>query len=192
MPIYEFEGKGPRIGATSYIHPTAVLIGDVVIGEGCWIGPLVSLRGDEGTISLGDFSNIQDSCVVHGRRATLGRYSHLGHACVVHGATLGEHVLVAMNAVVLDGAEVGDWCTIAAGAVVAPRAQVPPRKMVMGVPGAIVGDIPPNRERDFDWTHSTGYLIRPKTYKEGLREISLEEATGPQGASPDQHPREAS
>lgn len=178
MPFYEFEGKRPRIGATSYIHPTAVLIGNVIIGEGCWIGPNVSLRADEGTISLGDFSNIQDNCVVHGREAILGRYSHLGHACVVHGATLGEHVLVAMNAVVLDRAVVGDWCTIAAGAVVAPRAHVPARKMLMGVPAAIVGDVPPDREKDFDWTHSTGYLIRPKTYREGLREVSLEEVMG--------------
>lgn len=178
MPFYEFEGKRPRIGATSYVHPTAVIIGDVTIGEGCWIGPSVSMRADEGAITLGDFSNIQDNCVVHGQKAILGRYSHLGHCCVVHGATLGEHVLVAMNAVILDGAVVGDWCTIAAGAVVAPRAQVPARKMLMGVPAAIVGDVPPGRERDFDWTHSTGYLIRPKTYREGLREISLEEVLG--------------
>ena len=178
MPIYEFEGKRPRIGATSYIHPTAVLIGNVVIGEGCWIGPHASLRADEGTITIGDFSNVQDNCVIHGRAAILGRYCTLGHACVVHGATLGEHVLVAMNAVVLDRAEIGDWCTIAAGAVVAPRAKVPDRKLLMGVPAAIVGDMPADQEKNFDYTHSTGYLIRPKTYREGLREISLEEVLG--------------
>ncbi len=176
MPIYEFEGKRPRIGATSYVHPTAVLIGDVEIGEGCWIGPNATLRADEGKITLGDYSNVQDSCVIHGRRATLGRYSHLGHACVVHGATLGEHVLVAINAVILDGAVIGEWCTIAAGAVVAPRAEIPARKMVMGVPAAIVGDAPPGREENFDWSHSTGYLSFPKRYAEGLKEIPWEEA----------------
>jgi phenylacetic acid degradation protein len=177
MPIYEYEGKRPRIGSTSYVHPTAVLIGEVTIGEGCWIGPHVTMRADEGSITMGDFSNIQDNSVIHGRNVILGRYSHLGHSCTLHGVTLGEHVLVAINAVVLDGVEVGDWCTIAAGAVVAPGAKIPPRKMLMGVPAAIVGDVPPGRERDFDWTHSTGYLIRPKKYLEGLKEISLEEAT---------------
>ena len=75
---------------------------------------------------------------------------------------------------ILDGVEVGDWCTIAAGAVVAPNAKIPPRKMLMGVPAAIVGDVPPGRERDFDWTHSSGYLAAPKKYREGLREISLD------------------
>ena len=103
----------------------------------------------------------------------LGKYSHLGHACVIHGATLGEHVLVAIKAVVLDGVEIGDWCTIAAGAVVAPRAKIPPRKMLMGVPAAIVGDAPPDREENFDWSHSTGYLAKPKQYKESLIELSL-------------------
>jgi carbonic anhydrase/acetyltransferase-like protein (isoleucine patch superfamily) len=175
MPIYEYEGKRPSVGATSYVHPTAVLIGDVTIGQGCWIGPNTTLRADEGSIVMGDFSNIQDNCVVHGRSVVLGRYSHLGHSCTLHGVTLGEHVLVAINAVVLDGAEVGDWCTIAAGAVVAPGAKIPPRKMLMGVPAAIVGDAPEGRERDFDWTHSSGYLAKPKQYLAGLREISLEE-----------------
>ena len=176
MPIYEYEGKRPRIGSTSYVHPTAVIIGAVTIGEGCWIGPNTTMRADEGTISMGDFSNIQDNCVVHGRNTILGRYSHLGHSCTLHGVILGEHVLVAINSVVLDGVEVGDWCTIAAGAVVAPGAKIPPRKMLMGVPAAIVGDVPPGRERDFDWTHSTGYLAAPKKYREGLKKISLEEA----------------
>ncbi|MBI2871647.1 MAG: gamma carbonic anhydrase family protein [Chloroflexi bacterium] len=175
MPIYEFEGKRPSIGASSYVHPTAVLIGDIVIGEGCWIGPNTTIRADYGKIRLGDFSNIQDNCVLHGMETTLGRYSHLGHACVVHGATLGEHILVAMNAAVLDGAVIGDWCVVAAGSVVAPRARIPAKKMVMGVPAAIVGDAPPDRERNFDWTHTKGYLGLPKRYREGLKEISLDE-----------------
>lgn len=174
MPIYEFEGKRPRIGASSYVHPTAVVIGDVVIGERCWIGPNVTLRADTNRIRVGDGSNIQDNCVVHGN-TTLGPFSHIGHSATLHGATLGEHVLVAINATVLDGARIGDWCTIAAGAVVAPRAQIPARKMVMGVPGAIVGDAPVTREDQFDET--TGYLALVPRYRENLREISFEEVT---------------
>ena len=178
MPIYEYQGKKPKIGNTSYVHPTAVLIGEVIIGEGCWIGPNVTMRADEGRIEMGDYSNLQDNAVIHGSKVYLGRYSHLGHGCILHGVTLGEHVIVAIRAVILDGAEVGDWCTIAAGSVVAPRAKIPPRKMVMGIPGAVVGDAPEGREKNFDWSHSTGYLIRPKTYSEGLQEISIDETRG--------------
>ena len=175
MPIYEYRGKRPRIHSTSYVHPTAVLIGDLTIGQGCWIGPNVTVRADEGPIDVGDYSNIQDNCVIHGNKVVLGKYSHLGHACNLHGVVLGDHVLVAINAVVLDGAEIGDWCTIAAGAGVAPGAKVPARKLLMGVPAAIVGDVPGNRESSFDWSHSTGYLIRPKYYREELKEIPLED-----------------
>ena len=173
MPIYEFEGKLPKIGTNSYVHPTAVIIGDVVIGERCWIGPNVTIRADLNKIRVADGSNIQDNCVIHGN-TTLGPFSHIGHSATLHGATLGEHVLVAINATVLDGAEIGDWCTIAAGAVVAPRAVVPPRKMVMGVPGAIVGNAPPDRELQFD--ENAGYLALVARYKDGLREVGLEEA----------------
>ena len=180
MPIYEFEGKRPKIGASSYVHPTAVVIGDVVIGEKCWIGPNTTIRADMNRIRIGDGSNVQDNCVIHGQ-STLGDYSHIGHSVTLHGATLGEHVLVAINAVVLDGAKVGDWCTIAAGAVVAPRADIPPKKMVMGIPGAIVGDVPARREDGFDGTR--GYIALVDKYKAGLREISLEEAQSQAGAA---------
>ncbi len=174
MPVYEFEGKRPRIGSGSYVHPTAVIIGDVIIGDRCWIGPNVTLRADANKIRIADGSNIQDNCVIHGS-SVLGPFSHIGHAATIHGATLGEHVLVAINATVLDGAHIGDWCTVAAGAVVAPRAVMPPRKMVMGVPAAIVGDAPSAREAQFDET--SGYLALVGRYKKGLREVTLEEAT---------------
>ncbi|MDO8750183.1 MAG: gamma carbonic anhydrase family protein [Dehalococcoidia bacterium] len=174
MPVYEFEGKRPRIGATSYIHPTAVIIGDVEIGEGCWIGPNVTIRADNGWVRIAEKSNVQDNSVLHGN-TTLGPYSHLGHSVVIHGATLGVGVLVAIHATVLDGAIIGDGCVIAAGAVVAPRAEVPAGKMVMGVPAAIVGDAPPRRGEGPDGTNS--YLTFPFRYPKGLRELSPEEFT---------------
>ena len=83
MAIYEFEGKRPRIGKTSYVHPSAVIIGDVEIGEGCWIGPQVSIRADVNSIRIADKSNLQDNVVVHGN-TSLGEYSHIGHAAVLH------------------------------------------------------------------------------------------------------------
>jgi len=174
VPIYEFEGKRPKIGAGSYVHPTAVIIGDVTIGEKCWIGPQVTLRADWNRIRVADGSNIQDNAVVHGN-TTLGPYSHIGHSANLHGTILGEHVLVAINATVLDGSRIGDWCIIAAGAVVAPRTEVPARKMLMGVPAEIVGEAPPERERNF--SQVKGYVALAARYRDGLRELTLEEVT---------------
>ncbi len=175
MPIYEFEGKRPKIGASSWVHPTAVIIGDVTIGERCWIGPNTTIRADVNRIRIADGSNLQDNVVVHGN-TTLGPFSHIGHAAVLHGCTLGEHVLVAINATVLDGAKVGDWCTIAAGSVVAPRAEIPPNKIVMGVPAAIVGDAPSGRRDNF--SEESGYLTFPYRYPAGMVELTLEEVQG--------------
>ena len=178
MAIYEFEGRRPRIGRTSYVHPSAVIIGDVEIGEGCWIGPQVSIRADVNSIRIADKSNLQDNVVVHGN-TTLGEYSHIGHAAVLHGCTLQEHVLVAINAVVLDGVKVGEWSVIAAGAVVAPRAEIPAYSMVMGVPASVVGTVP--AERKVTFSEEGAYLTFPARYPENLIEISLDDAHGISG-----------
>ncbi len=172
MAIYEFEGKRPKIGVTSYIHPSAVIIGDVEIGEGCWIGPQVSIRADVNVIRIADKSNLQDNVVVHGN-SNLGEYSHIGHAAVLHGCTLEQHVLVAINAVVLDGVKVGEWSVIAAGSVVAPRAVIPAYSMVMGVPASVVGAVPVERKDTF--REDGAYLTFPMRYPESLVEISLED-----------------
>lgn len=171
MPIYELEGRRPRIAESAYVHPTAVIIGDVVIGERCWIGPNTTFRSDFHRIRIGDCSDVQDNCVIHGE-TILGRYSRLGHGAIVHGATLGENILVAMNAVVLDGVHLGDGVVVGAGAVVAPRARVPPGKLVMGVPAAIVGDVPAGMERG---GRDEDYVALISRYKTGLHELDMEE-----------------
>ena len=175
MPLYELEGKRPRIGAGSYVHPTAVIIGDVVIGERCWIGPNTTIRSDFHKVRIGDCSDVQDNCVIHGE-TVLGSHSRLGHGAIVHGATLGKNVLVAMNAVVLDRASLGDGVVVAAGAVVAPDAQVPAGKLVMGVPAAIAGDAP--SAEDSGQAGDNGYVGLIARYRAGLREVSLREVEG--------------
>lgn len=173
MPIYELGGKRPEIGRDCYIHPTAVIIGDVVIGEKCWIGPNTTIRSDFHKIRIGPRSDVQDNCVIHGE-AVLGERTHMGHGAIVHGAVLGEDVLVAMNAVVLDGATLGDRAIVAAGAVVSPDAHVPAGKMVMGVPGAIVGDVPLGKYVESD---EEGYVGSIPMYLQDLREVALEDVT---------------
>lgn len=148
MPIYEFGGGRPLIDPTSFIHPQAVIIGHVVIGPDCFIGPCAYLRGDWIAITVGEGSNIQDGCTIHGFPGTevvLGPGSHLGHGCIVHGARLEENVLVGMNAVIQDGALIGAGSIIGSGCVVPAGFVVPKAKLVVGVPARIVGDVSPEQ-----------------------------------------------
>ncbi|GAB4338297.1 MAG: phenylacetic acid degradation protein PaaY [Candidatus Abyssubacteria bacterium] len=168
MAIYEFEGRTPEVGEGSYVHPDATLIGGVTLGKNCWVGPGARLRGDWCDIVVGDGSNIQDNCIIHARpdfTVKLGPNSHIGHGSVLHGVILHEHVLVGMNAVIQDMCEVGDGCIIGSGCVMKPGMQVPPRKLVMGVPGKIAGDVTPEQERL--WTLATQlYQTLPGRYRE--------------------------
>lgn len=173
MAIYEFEGKVPEIGEGSYVHPEATLIGGVRIGKDCFIGPGARLRADWCDIEIGDGSNVQDNCVIHARpdfTVRLSPGSHIGHGAVLHSVVLHEHVLVGMNAVVQDFAEIGEGCVIGSGCVVKPGMKVPERKVVMGVPGKIVGDVTPQQEQL--WAFATEfYQALPKRYIERARPV---------------------
>jgi phenylacetic acid degradation protein len=141
MALYEFNGKRPRVDPSAYVHPSAVLIGDVSVAACCYIGPHASLRGDFGAVVIERGSNVQDSCVLHtgvGNTCLLGVDSHIGHSAIVHGATLEPNTMVGMHAVVMDGAVLGEACIIAACAFVKKDWRVPPRVLVAGVPGRVV------------------------------------------------------
>ncbi|TCW75393.1 phenylacetic acid degradation protein PaaY [Burkholderia sp. SRS-46] len=141
MARFEFNGMRPRIDASAYIHPSAVVIGDVTIGARCYIGPHASLRGDFGAIVIEDGSNVQDGCVLHvgiGETCRLGVNSHVGHGAIVHGATLAPDTMIGMNAVVMDGATIGARTIVAACAFVKAGYDVPPGVLLAGVPGRVV------------------------------------------------------
>ena len=173
MAMYEFEGKRPTVGETSFVHPAAVLIGGVTIGENCYIGPGAVLRGDFGYVEVGDGSNIQENCVVHtfpDRTARFGRDSHIGHGAVVHGVTIGENVLVGMGAVLHERVEVGDHCIIGSGCVVTANQVIPPGKLVLGVPGKIVGDVSAEMSRAKTFGTQL-YQTLPRRYKATMKLI---------------------
>jgi len=173
MAIYEFEGKKPEIGEGTYVHPEATLIGGVKVGKNCFIGPGARLRADWCDIEISDGSNVQDNCIIHSRPGfvvRLGPSSHIGHGAVLHGVVLREHVLVGMNAVVQDDVEIGDGCVIGSGCVIKPRMQIPDRKLVMGVPGEIVGDVSEQQEQL--WTMATKfYQELPKRYMDTAKSV---------------------
>lgn len=138
---YAFGACVPVIDPTAYVHPSAVLIGDVIIGPGVYVGPHASLRGDFGRIVLERGANLQDNCVVHSHwdfDCVLEEDSHVGHGAVIHACRLGRDVLVGMNAVVMDDAHVGDGSIVAAMALVPMRQKIPPRSLVAGIPAKVL------------------------------------------------------
>ncbi len=110
MPIYQIDGLTPVVPEESYVHPTAVLIGDVILGKGVYVGPNASLRGDFGRIVVKDGANIQDNCVMHGfpgQDTVVEEEGHIGHGAILHGCVIGRNALVGMSAVIIDGAVIG-------------------------------------------------------------------------------------
>jgi len=120
-----------------YIAPNAVVTGEVNLGENVniWYGAV--LRGDSGTITIGDHTNIQDNCVVHEQTA-IGSHCTIGHGAIVHGCTVGDNCVIGMGSIVLNGAILGDGCLVGAGAVVTGKTNAPAGSVLLGSPAKIV------------------------------------------------------
>jgi phenylacetic acid degradation protein len=142
--VYAINGITPVVDPSAFVHPSAVLIGDVIVGPNVYIGPCASLRGDFGRLEVRAGANIQDCCVMHGFPGTdtvVEEDGHVGHGAVLHGCIVQRNALVGMNAVVNDNAVVGESAIIAAMAFVKAGFIVPPRMLVAGVPGRIVREL---------------------------------------------------
>ncbi len=139
--IRSYQGKTPVVPASCYVDQSAQIIGDVELGEqtSVWMNAVV--RGDVNSIRIGARSNVQDCAVLHGMRylypVTVGEMVTIGHNATVHGCTLEDAVLVGIGAVILNHARVGEGSIIAAGAVIPEHAVVPPRSLVVGIPGKV-------------------------------------------------------
>ncbi|HEY4073962.1 MAG TPA: phenylacetic acid degradation protein PaaY [Herbaspirillum sp.] len=141
MPCYAIEGVIPVIDPSAYVHPSAVLIGDVIVGPECYVGPAACLRGDFGRILLHRGANVQDTCVVHsfpGHDTIVEENGHIGHGAVLHSCVVRRNAMVGMNAVVMDDAEIGEQAVVGACAFVRAGMQVPARSLAAGVPAKIV------------------------------------------------------
>ncbi|MCC2596523.1 phenylacetic acid degradation protein PaaY [Pusillimonas sp. MFBS29] len=144
LKVYAIDGLVPVVDPAAYVHPSAVLIGDVIVGPGVYIGPLASLRGDFGRIILKEGSNVQDTCVIHGvleNDTVVEVDGHIGHGAVLHGCTIGRNCLVGMNAVVMDQAVIGEDSVVAAMSFVKVGQQIPARSLVVGSPARVVREM---------------------------------------------------
>lgn len=140
MPCYAIEDLIPVVSPTAFIHPTAVLIGDVIIGDNCYVGPNAVLRGDFGRIVMEAGSNLQDTCVVHSfpeKDCVIEADGHIGHGAVLHGCRIGRNSLIGMNAVIMDDAKIGPECIVAATTFIKAKFECSPRSLVLGNPGTV-------------------------------------------------------
>jgi phenylacetic acid degradation protein len=141
MPCYEINGVIPVVDPTAFVHPTAIVIGDVIVGPRCYVAPGASLRGDFGRIVLKAGSNVQDCCVMHGFPGTdtvVEEDGHIGHGAVLHGCVVKKDAMVGMNAVIMDEAVIGESSIVAACAFVKAGVKIPPRSLAVGTPAKIV------------------------------------------------------
>jgi phenylacetic acid degradation protein len=144
MSIYEFEKKKPRIGKGTFIFPSADVIGDVTIGENCYIGPGARIRGDYGSIRIGNDTAVEENVVIHARpneKTIIGNSVTIGHAAIIHNATIHDWAIIGMGAIVSDYAEIGEWAVVAEGAVVKNKEKIPDKAIAVGVPAKVVAEI---------------------------------------------------
>ncbi len=144
MPCYEYEGVRPVVDPSAFVHETAVLIGDVIIGEGCLVGPNAVLRGDIGRLEMKAGSNIQDTCVVHcfpGKDVIIEENGHVGHGAVLHGCRVGRNALIGINAVLMDDVEVGENAIVGALAFVKEGTVIPPATLYAGAPAKQIREL---------------------------------------------------
>ena len=161
MPCYEINGIKPVVDPTAFVHPTAILTGDVIVGPRCYVGPAASLRGDFGRIVLNAGSNVQDCCVMHGFPSTdtvVEEDGHIGHGAVLHGCVVERNAMVGMNAVIMDEAVIGESAIVAACAFVKAGEKIPPRTLAVGTPAKVLRQL---RDDEIAWK-----MAGTKTYQD--------------------------
>jgi phenylacetic acid degradation protein len=146
VAVYSIDGLVPVVDPAAFVHPQAVLIGDVIVAAGCYVGPGASLRGDFGRIVVGRGSNVQDNCILHafpGKDTLLEDDAHIGHGAVLHGCIVRRGALIGIGAIVMDDAVVEEEAIVGAASFVPAAFTVPRRSLAMGVPARVVRELKP-------------------------------------------------
>ena len=161
MPrVYSIDGITPVVDPSAYVHPSAVLIGDVIVAARAYVGPCACLRGDFGRIVVEEGANVQDSCLLHGfpgKDTVVGAQATVGHGAVLHGCVVRRGALIGMNCVVNDNAEVGEDAVVAALAFVRAEAKIPARALAAGIPAKVLRELSAEEIR---WKRDNGELYK--------------------------------
>jgi phenylacetic acid degradation protein/carnitine operon protein CaiE len=149
--FYSYKGFRPVVDPTSFVHPTAVVTGNVIIGKDVYVGPGAALRGDWGGIIIEDGCNVQENCVIHmfpGVVVKLKAGAHIGHGAIIHGAVIGRNCLVGMNSVIMDNVELGDECIVGALSFIKADEKIPARSLLAGNPAKLIREV---TDEMIDW-----------------------------------------
>ncbi|HEX2565622.1 MAG TPA: phenylacetic acid degradation protein PaaY [Burkholderiales bacterium] len=161
MPkVYSIDGITPVVDPSAFVHESAVLVGDVIVGARAYVGPCACLRGDFGRIVVEAGANIQDTCMLHGFPGTdtvVGADATVGHGAVLHGCVVGRGALIGMNCVVNDNAEVGEHAVVAAMAFVKAEATIPARALAAGIPARVLRQL---SEQEIRWKNDNVQLYQ--------------------------------
>lgn len=175
MALYKLEGKRPKVPESGrfWVAPTAVVIGDVEIGEDAsiWFGTIV--RGDNEPVKIGGRTNIQESSVLHtdpGFPLVIGPDCTVGHMVMLHGCAIGERCLIGIGAILLNGVTIGGECVIGAGTLLPEGKIIPPRSLVLGAPGKVVREL--SAEEALKFQGAAGrYVKNWRRFAEGLEPL---------------------
>ncbi|MFT3884834.1 MAG: gamma carbonic anhydrase family protein [Flavobacteriales bacterium] len=169
--IRTLNGVTPGFGRDAFLAETAVVIGDVVMGDQCSVWYNAVVRGDVNSIRIGDRVNVQDGAVLHctyqRTKLTIGNDVSIGHNAIVHGCTIHDKVLIGMGAIVMDDAVIGEGSVIAAGAVVLQGMQVEPGSLVAGVPGKRIRAVGEDLSKNEIERIARNYLLYASWFKNG-------------------------
>ena len=172
--IYEFEGKVPTIGDGTWVFDDAMVMGDVTLGDKVYVGSGARIRGDYGTIVVGDRTSIEDNAIIHarpGERTEIGEHVTIGHGAILHNCTIHDGAVIGMGAIVSDYAVVGEWAVVAEGAVVKNKGQVPARHIAVGVPAKVIGEITPEYQETWPRFKDIYVSLATERYPASLRPI---------------------
>ncbi|WP_419657004.1 putative transferase [Desulfosarcina variabilis str. Montpellier] len=152
--LYQFDGKRPLVGEKAYVSDIARVIGDVVIGDNCYIGHGAILRGDYGRIEIGSGTAVEEGAILHAPPDDVNRIGQqvtIGHGAVVHGKQIGDFAVIGMGAILSIFSEIGEWAIVAEGSVVKMRQSIPPRVIAAGNPARVVRGLSEKNQEFWTW-----------------------------------------
>jgi carbonic anhydrase/acetyltransferase-like protein (isoleucine patch superfamily) len=164
----------PRIGEGTYVSESAEIVGDVEIGEECYVGPGAKIKGDYGSVRIGSRTSVQENCVIHARPGeicTVGDLVNVGHGSILHTCTVKDHAVLGMGCIVSDYAIVGEWAAIGEGCVVKSRQLIADKEIAVGVPAKVIGKI--TEEYQQTWRgFKDEYVKLARRYQRDLERIA--------------------
>lgn len=173
--LYEFDGRQPEIGQDTYVSETAQVIGDVRIGDNCYIGHGAIIRGDYGSIEIDSGTAVEEGVIIHAppeQLSRIGKKVTMGHGAIIHSAEIGDGVVIGMGAILSIGVKIGAGAIVAEGAIVKMNQIVPEDVVVAGNPCQIVRPTAP-KDRDFwSWAKQLYIDLAARYLKVGMNRIS--------------------